>query len=276
MSAEEFISLKASKLCIGEHVRTSCPFCGRDRKGFRITRFDNCVSGKCYHAKCHRAVLLSGNKLLMLSDGGEYKAHKHQEGYDTELSLQLINDDDELMEYVCEKYPFNSHMNLRYEPVLNALVYQLQDFYGNQIGHELRKLKKWYSDVVSMEDWNRLQKTNITWYGDVPKLHYAKPCDTGSTVVLVEDWFSADHVANTVMPSVALLGTSLSYAQANQLRKHYRSIVIMLDPDATKVAYRMQSNMGLLFDKCAVVVPPDDPKNIHPDDLEELLNEYRD
>lgn len=106
----------------------------------------------------------------------------------------------------------------------------------------------------------------------VGSYYHSDRVDLNSSICLVEDVASAIKLSRYI-PAMPLFGSHISTQRLNRLRLHFKRVVVWLDRDKAKNAYKgalMASQMG--FDT-QVVVTELDPKDLSDDVLKKELYE---
>ncbi len=98
--------------------------------------------------------------------------------------------------------------------------------------------------------------------------------DSSGTVVLVEGFFDCMKVVQAEHPCVALMGCSLSHGQEEQLIRHFRRVVVLLDGDesgrtaALEITTRL---VGSLWVRVLELADGSQPDQTSPEELGRLI-----
>jgi len=112
---------------------------------------------------------------------------------------------------------------------------------------------------------------NYNHQTDVPFMHFPK--EPSDSVVLVEDWVSAEAVGQ-YHPSCAILGTHLSPEKAHYLASQgIKTLYLAFDEDAWHKYAKVHSQYSLLFDDIVGITWDSglDPKDMCPEDLKNIF-----
>jgi hypothetical protein len=152
---------------------------------------------------------------------------------------------------------------VRWAEEMGSLVFPCYTIDGEHVGYVTKCLVQTNVSQKSLLFWNTISPRYF-------KVMERAPHGDG-TVYLVEDCLSALKLWQSGVSSIALLGTKLDDITALEISKSYRKVVFCLDNDATAKAVELSRKYNLLFDKVSILVPPADPKDMAPEDLENLL-----
>jgi DNA primase len=152
---------------------------------------------------------------------------------------------------------------VRWAEEIESLVFPCYTIDGEHVGYVTKCLVQTNVSPKSLLFWN----TTSPRYFKV--MEWAPHGD--GTVYLVEDCLSALKLWQSGVSSIALLGTKLDDSTALEISKAYRKVVFCLDNDATAKAVELSRKYNLLFDKVSILVPSADPKDMAPEELENLL-----
>jgi len=248
----------------GDRVRSDCPMC-KGRNTFTASKIDGNVIYNCYKLGCDaRGVESIGfNKIEI----GKRLSRLNKDFVDT--------DSFELPEYVTHDIN-NSLMQIFIRRWNLQNVYLLYDVKDNRAVFPIRNSKGKLIDAVGRS----LNRSRIKWLRYSGKADYyasEKNTQVGS-VVVVEDIISAINVSTIFnCTGIAILGTSLNHVHKQVLSK-YNTVLIALDPDATKKTLQYTIDLRNYVDTVKAVSLTDDIKYQNIKDIEtieELLNESR-
>lgn len=285
MSDVESIEQAAQFLEVGQHVRIACPFCSppkEDAECMRVTRWDtNKVSAKCFRATCGRSV--------RMTIGGGYVVHngdaeavrpgfvsrqldkplrfadlRFADGQDWRTIEGLSSPD--LAEWFHHQWAAgHGHTGLRVTDDDNhELVFAVANPWSGRVGYQVRV--------------NRDRKPNGPKYDtfreiDAPFVHFAGP-QRCTTVVVVEDWLSAEAITAAThhrVAALAAMGGHISDEVLVTLAKRHPNVVFFLDPGAEQAAHRLAKRSSLMFKNVGVVRAPADPKRLLFGELQNIL-----
>lgn len=137
---------------------------------------------------------------------------------------------------------------------------------GVETGYQARKLDGTKPKVLSYRYGDR---PGLAWYLS----DYPPKAKRLSSVLVVEDQLSAIR-ASEYVPTVALLGTHLSWDRVIELAAYTDKVYLALDKDATTKSFEYQKKFGTFLP--IVVVPLEkDLKNLAPDQLIDKLKELK-
>ena len=228
---EQVSVVQKIKLADGEHLTTTCPFCG-GRNKFTLDRFDGVLVWNCFRASCSVKGSLKGRR--------DINALKNYvSGAPTRRPVKKLNrlpamttsvrKHPPAVEYLKAVNSYDAYesglIKVRYSPTENRVLFYTNDGTG-AVGRALDdRLPKWWK------------------YGDTT---VGISVGTGQHVVLVEDIASACAVSR--LPDTigfALLGTNLTTPIRNHLVK-YSKITLVLDNDASSKAVYLAKRHGLI------------------------------
>lgn len=246
-----------------------CPDCkgGRNRdKSFVVTRTE---TGYLY--VCHRASCSVAGYVGRFEDSGGLLVRGHTPGkcpqrtQSRTFSGTLAEIPQRIQDFLQENYCIGPERSVR-----GRLKWCVEDerlwmpcirWDGVETGAQARKLDGTKPKVLSYRDGDR---PGLAWY--VPEKAKNFPA-----VLVVEDQLSALR-ASEFVPSVALLGTHLSWDRITELATVTNKIHLALDKDATTKSYDYRKKFGAYLD-IRVVALEKDLKNLTPKELEDKLKE---
>lgn len=217
----------ATPMVPGQH-RIVCPFCHSPDETMTVTRVvSGDVSGICFRASCSTRV---GNP------AGTARKTEKEPRYYTRATNGLVP----------EQYSwFRDRFGLTEDTVVDIRYNRKTDRFVLPV-YGLPSVRGRGYIAYS---FNESPKTLI--YNERPNepfMHYsASRLRPGDTLVVVEDWFSAEKVFQAAPGSavgVALMGTYLSDDMANELLSHKLPIVVALDRDAWAKSIKMRDRLG--------------------------------
>jgi len=245
------ILLSSIDLALGEtSYNHNCPVCG-EKGSFSITKISEGILYNCFRAKC-------GTKGFVPSLTG-MSPHKKQE----------INKHDKIiprLTFVSLPTKVRLYLKKRFY-LSDKQLYENQIKWcinNNRVVTPLYSIhKKYYG--IQLRSYSNNTKVKAVVYTTANKELYC-PLNIiikrRGDIVLVEDTWSAIRLSYFV-PTVALLGTSLSASSANALAG--KSVYIALDNDATHKALKTLQFFGSIFDSYSTVVLSRDIKNMSDD-----------
>lgn len=223
---EQVSVVQKIKLAEGQHLTTTCPFCG-GRNKFTLDRFDGVLVWNCFRASCNAKGSLRGKRDITA-------LRNYVGGTPTQRSVKKLNPlpamtvsvskHEPAIKYLSEVNSLDAYesglIKVRYLPTENRVLFYTNDGTG-AVGRALDgRLPKWWK------------------YGDTTQ---GITVGSGHHAVLVEDIASACAVSRLDgVTGFALLGTNLT----TQIRKHlvkYKKITLVLDNDASSKAVYLGS-----------------------------------
>lgn len=263
-SLHEFVTYEALSLQVGDSVRMVCPVCdARHEKSFQITRTQSNLLYRCWRAACGVKGVVGSRAHSM--------DHLHSSGWRATTRRPFPYSTSRVDGYeqaiVWHRYKIRpetlNYAGVRWAEEIESLVFPCNTLRGDFVGYATKSLSPTPGRPKSALFWDV-----------VPPKYYATPEWTvvrSDTVVLVEDCLSALKIGQSGTSAVALLGTKLDDSTAMEISKAYRKVVFCLDNDATAKSVELARKYNLLFDKVSILVPPADPKDMAPEELENLL-----
>ncbi len=242
-----WLALEGEGLAVGQTKRIKCPHCLSTTETYSIRKSESGeVTGYCYRASCHKFDNAQGT-ITYEAGTSFFKPRKmmHRTTENPDMALWLERNYAIPPEQVALE-------RIKYAPDVNRIVMPVYDKDGVEYGHCTKAVK----------DPGDYPKVINYFLNERIKLHYPRSNLTNPMcVVLVEDILSSIRVAQ-ITDSVALLGTTLNDAQVYELKNMYDKAIIALDPDATQLAYKMQSRYNGCFTDGIHVAPiRHDPKD---------------
>ena len=218
---EQVSVVQKIKLAEGQHLTTTCPFCG-GRNKFTLDRFDGVLVWNCFRASCNAKGSLRGRRDITA-------LKNYVSGTPTQRSVKKINPLPAMTTSVCKHTPSIDYLKsvnswdayesglikVRYLPTENRVLFYTNDGTG-AVGRALdSRLPKWWK------------------YGETS---LGISVGSGEHAVLVEDVASACAVSRlSGVVGFALLGTNITTGIKAQLVK-YNKTTLVLDNDASNKA----------------------------------------
>ena len=255
-----------------------CPYCGK-AEGTILTKEEDKVIFTCFRVKCPG----SGTKVIPFGSSTSYNTESKKKNIFEPTVYQrpiypLLPSAKKYMENtyditIPKSYGFGM------ESGTNRILIRLYDIAG----------KQWGIGSRSFHPRDKVCKFILYPERDASKLYFPPVgidvWRQATTIVLVEDIFSAIKLTQQHMPAAALLGTSLSDSGIKVLQNWFDNVIIWLDHDTWKPppnAYKnwkpkplkMKEDMRLFFNSVCTVCTEEDPKDLNHDKIEEILNDY--
>lgn len=156
-----------------------------------------------------------------------------------------------LRKYHCLEAYEKGLFKIGYDPRQNRFVFFVQDGNGSIVGAVGRKLDPYGAKVINYEG-----------SGTRPFI-----CGTGSTLVLVEDCFSAASVTRkSDYSGMALLGTNLKKEYIEYMLE-YQEVVVALDADAKTKAIKIKNDLTYFHPNVKLRFLEEDIKEMATEDL---------
>jgi hypothetical protein len=260
---QEFVTYEALSLEVGNSIRMVCPECNaRHEKSFQITRTQSNLLYRCWRMACGVKGVVGSISTWPSGVVGTPGTPKPRP---LPYSTSKVGVYEQAI--VWHRYRITGESldraGVRWAEEIESLVFPCYTIDGGFVGYATKRLA---NPVTS-------PKSNLFWNTAHPR--YFKVMEGllrgNDTVYLVEDCLSALKLWQAGVSSIALLGTKLDDSTALEISKAYRKVVFCLDNDATVKAVELSRKYNLLFDKVSILVPPADPKDMAPEDLENLL-----
>lgn len=269
LTLEQKNQLRIDSIGVTQGTQTGtikCPCCGED-KSFSVKRDGGGLLYKCFRAKCG----VEGYVPTALA-AAVHKANDELEKANKFKPNKFLGDLQKLTrkarKFLLSSYGITGEetrkYGFRYNLVSDRLYLPIYNLWGMETGAVLKKLpESEYTGPKTVNHWE---------VEDPLRLHFTPTSITDrATIVVVEDILSSSKVS-TILPSCALLGSSMSMRQAAFLATHFRKMVVLLDPDAIAAASKICRKFGGMFDNGVVVRTMDkDPKDIPYTELETML-----
>lgn len=259
------IELLASKIDVNETLRCVCPFCeGKQEKhpcspperSFMITKFPDKILYKCWRVKCGMKGVIS-NSISCESKSQRKKEYKY-------FTYPLIPIDDQTVGCIEMDYEITVPTEWKLTIEEDRIYMPCYSFNGTQIGCITKSLCGVGPKTISY--WGKYEG---------PKYHFSSGywLHEPFKLVIVEDIISATKVDQVCdKDCMALLGTNLNDGKVVEILRHgYKDVIIMLDPDATDVAFKYKEKYGSLFNSFTVIPMKADPKDTPKKELKRLL-----
>lgn len=245
---EGFILEEAAKHS-GSMFRVLCPFCkgGSSKEhSFQITKTKTGVLYYCFRASCGERGFI---QTISAAPKSLPKAKKEFTPHIFKEEERELTDDE--VRYFVRKYSLNpekcrSYIN--YSPSTKRHVLPCFTMEGYVHAKNLRS----YAGAIP--------KSLLYRETQYPILSYYPFSTKADTVVIVEDQISAIKLAE-LCPSVALLGTTMSWDKVNAIINNYNKAIIMLDPGAEGAALGILKKWGPYFSRIRGVFLREDPKD---------------
>ncbi len=218
---EQVSVVQKIKLAEGQHLTTTCPFCG-GRNKFTLDRFDGVLVWNCFRASCNAKGSLRGKRDITA-------LRNYVSGTPTQRSVKKLNPlpamtvsvrkHEPAVKYLTDVNSLDAYesglIKVRYSPTENRVLFYTNDGTG-AVGRALDgRLPKWWK------------------YGDTS---IGISVGSGDHAVLVEDVASACAVSRlSGVVGFALLGTNITTGIKAQLVK-YNKTTLVLDNDASNKA----------------------------------------
>ena len=218
---EQVSVVQKIKLAEGQHLTTTCPFCG-GRNKFTLDRFDGVLVWNCFRASCNAKGSLRGKRDITA-------LKNYVSGTPTQRSVKKLNPLPAMTVSVRKHTPSIDYLKsvnswdayesglikVRYLPTENRVLFYTNDGTG-AVGRALdSRLPKWWK------------------YGETS---LGITVGSGQHAVLVEDVASACAVSRlSGVVGFALLGTNITTGIKEQLVK-YNKTTLVLDNDASNKA----------------------------------------
>ena len=261
------VKLQALDLHVDESKLTYCPFCNAEHeRSFSMTRKADGIVYHCFRASCGASGFVSSTANYFTQKETSEKKTKPYTG--------------SVVYYDHYHYPFLADR------------FDIDPVYMDEIGIVDEEQHHYLLPVYGPNDKRQIGKQLRRFDGSKPKaiLYYDKegpyiqiaPAHLvfkarKPTVFIVEDYFSCLKVQEALdrqmLPgmAVSILGTHVSDDVALWLSKNFKSVVMMLDPDAVNKAQQFVSKYQLIWPGARVVVLDDDPKDTPMDVLKEIV-----
>ncbi len=239
-----------------------CPFCnggGSLERTLSMKRNGNQISYICHRDGCKKKgfFLVVGPAPLPATKAAKFS--------------KALKDLKELPAGVKDMLAAKYHMNTtdlvrieaKWQPDMRRVCFPILSPERNLVGYTMRS----YEKDVKPKSYKAI--TNFA----LPALSYYRCWATGfDKLLIVEDQVSACRAANTAS-AVALCGTNINLTMVRHMKNLFpKRVVICLDADAFGTAIKIQERWGGMFEKCKVVKPPKDLKDMERDQLRSFIN----
>ena len=220
---EQVSVVQKIKLAEGQHLTTTCPFCG-GRNKFTLDRFDGVLVWNCFRASCNAKGSLRGKRDITA-------LKNYVGGTPTKRSVKKLNPlpamtvsvrkHEPAIKYLLEVNSLDAYesglIKVRYLPTENRVLFYTNDGTG-AVGRALDgRLPKWWK------------------YGDTTQ---GITVGSGQHAVLVEDVASACAVSRLDgVTGFALLGTNLTTQIRKQLVKYLKTTLVLDNDASSKAVY---------------------------------------
>lgn len=267
--ARSFIKDQGLILNPGQSKRMNCPVCGAEHeKSLMITNRGDSIAYICPRSKCS----LGGSVISL--HGVDRKEPVRAFRKNAEDSTELESLPSTISFWLQEKYELSLEQisNWKYAPQSNTLMLPIKNRFGKVVGANYRRLP---GDFLLPGAIAQPSKSNIKMLTDDPKLHYtyALPTKTKGSLVVVEDQISAEKIS-PILPSVALLGTHMSYEVAYELSTVKENLILALDADAYRKMSKIAKDYSGMFKRISFIFLEKDPKDTSWVDLQRMFNKY--
>lgn len=240
-------------LKIGEtNPNVDCPFCKSGEASFSMTRTPAGIVYNCFRAKCGAKGFVSLMPHSMLDV--HHASTKKFEPKEFKYPLRNFSDE-ELSEHF-GKYELSKYLlvenGFRYDYCNGRVHMPIRSYESAEIGAVAKMLPN--------SVWTG-PKAVAYWTKDYPKVHFADiQVRVPEWCAVVEDIISSVKVSQ-IIECAALLGTHMSADVALEIRKHFRNLLVMLDPGAEDKATKIIHSYKLYFDTIKIVLLEKDPKD---------------
>lgn len=267
--ARSFIKQEGILLHPGQSKRMNCPVCRAEHeKSLMITNRGDSIAYICPRAKCS----LGGSVISL--HGMDRKETVRALRKSSEDSTEFEALPQTLSFWLQEKYELSLSQiqTWKYAPKTNALMMPIKNRYGKVIGHNYKRLP---GDFLLPGATAQAAKSLITMLDSGHKMHYtyAMPTRTKGALVVVEDIISAEKVS-PILPTVALLGTFMSYEVAYELSQVKESLILALDADAYRKMGKIAKDYAGMFKRISFIFLEKDPKDTSWAELQRVFNKY--
>lgn len=267
--ARSYIKQQGILLQVGQSKRMLCPICAASHeKSLMVTNRGDSVAYICPRAKCS----LGGSVISLHGmDRKETLRAPRKDAEDiTELEILPVT----ISYWLQEKYELSLTQvsSWKYAPRINALMLPIKDRFGKIVGSNYRRLP---GDFLLPEATAQASKSNIKMFTSAHRLHYtyALPTKAKGALAVVEDQISAEKLS-PILPTVALLGTHMSYEVAFELSTVKDSLILALDADAYRKMGKIAKEYSGMFKKVSFIFLDKDPKDTKWAELQRLFNTY--
>lgn len=239
-----------------------CPWCHHHERGTMLTRVDNGLLYKCYHASCP----VGGQTLFIGMTGGWCSNNVCEPKSPKQYTKDTVPLDSDSGPIIANRTGLTAHelrsAGVAYVPENNTYIMPILDFFGREIG------------VVERAYWDRKPKAITYWHNtEAPKLHWTHTVRQGP-IVAVEDWASAERVGRYVR-TVAFLGTNPTKQEMYALAKTTDELWLWLDGDVwwnnSPIPLRLKRQYGALFKHVGFIRTEADPKDLSDEGIKKML-----
>jgi predicted RNA-binding Zn-ribbon protein involved in translation (DUF1610 family) len=276
------LKIEATVLGLNESTyKMGCPHCGEDTS-FSVTRRHDGILYNCYRMKCGVQGFIpmvgynmgKGDRINHNVSGHAIKGNTvpSRKAETNAFNGEVTQLPKKVKQFLFKNYELVtediSRQGWKYEESTNRLAMPLYSFMGYRFGWQLKKLpESTYSGPKAITYIDRYDGCGLAFANSKS----GEVLDS-KTVVVVEDIISATKMA-TLLPSCALLGTSMTDRQAGFLSTHFDTLVLMLDPDAHDKSLKISEKYRGLFNTFRVMAMSKDPKDTQFDILETIALE---
>ena len=251
-----------------KHVQRSgllCPFCsGGDKKEktFSMKRTESSVSYICHRASCGKR----GNMQLIgpapeKEESAKTELHKFSKA---KLSPILPNS---IVQLLVEKYHYSTldiaRLSAEWCEDMDRIFIPIFSYNNINVGGVFRSMS---GEIPKAYTYHfNLNYPSISFYNNHVSVY--------KNIIIVEDQLSACRAANTAT-AVALHGTNLNLLAAREIcHRNPNHVVICLDGDAFNKGLQLQEKWGGLSNRCTIVKPPKDLKDMPRLELQAFIRE---
>jgi hypothetical protein len=266
LSARAQLALEGAVLEPGESVRMVCPFCGggssKEKTLVLTHRDDGALLFVCHRAACTgRGYLGGGVGLGDLAGHGSVRPPKRA----APVATEVVDLSDMERASLRELLHFSTlPQGWKYAPSLNRVMLPVHSPSYERRGWVARS----YSGAVP----KALSYKEVL---DQPYLHWAFG-GYGTHIMVVEDIPSADRIAEAGQIGCALMGTHCANDCLDEIvdvaRTGPRFVVIALDKDAMKQAFKVHNSLCLRVRDVRTRVLEKDIKDMTQEELSDWLN----
>lgn len=259
------ILLEASSLEVGESSTvTRCPSCGGGRTreaSFSVSRIDEGVLYNCYRASCQYAGFIPTKAALVTPKKVRESKQKPYIKSTSALS-------EEVLEFLTNKFELTpedmEYAGWRYGDEDGRIIMPVR----NALGYDIGCVARDYDPHTTCKALAYPDGTGSPWLAYFER-------SSSSWIVLVEDIVSALKISK-LCPAVALMGTSLNDTEAIDIASRFPNVLVWLDKDAIKQAYKLLEKYKLMFGNFIVHHGSNlDPKDTKLVDIESILKQYK-
>lgn len=266
--------IRMASIDLDSHSTTAivCPFCGGGfarKRCMSITLKDTGILYICHRASCARSGFEPSTRTRHAVDYVK-PANRSKEANPCRFHTRDLSDLE--ISRLINKYPALTEELILEEGIKKSYhryIYPLYNIAGDRYGCSSRWIDDGESELIGSK--------SLLYFDDVttPHLHFPSRFMYGDAIALVEDQISAIISSTFLMPTAALLGTHITQASVDLLKKHqYKLVLIALDNDAAAKSIEMAAKLKLEFPYVAPVLLKKDIKNMNHQEIESLWKNY--